>query len=680
MLFKLSLQNIRKSVKDYAVYFFTLILGVTLFYVFNAIESQSVMMQISERQEEILELLATMLSSISVFVALILGFLIIYANRFLMKRRSREFGLYLLLGMGKRKVSLILFFETVMIGLISIIMGLLIGVGLSQITSILVANMFEVDLTEYRFIFSGSAACKTVLFFAIIYVVMILFNTISINKCRLIDLFYVGRRNETAKLKNPRLCTVVFVLAAGMLGTAYYRVVAESVQLRQNEIVLYIVMGCIGTFLFFWSVSGLLLQIISGAKNIYYKDLNSFVFHQMSSKINTNVCSMTVICLMLFVTTCVLTSALNVRNSIAANIKELAPADIELIKSMDRDASYGYTERQLETKQMTVLDFYTEQGLDLTSHLKEWVTFPVWHDESCTLGSTLGDKLEQIQKQFIFLKYDTPEDIMRISDYNKVAALYGRETFSLGEGEYLIVSNFDSMIQLRNQSLAAGEQIRLGQYNLKPAYPECQAGFVDISSQHTNTGIIIVPDEMLGDAHVAYDYVVGNYLTDIEDEVAALEQKIEDINTAAYDTYIVPALRTKNEIRQNSKGLGALIAFVGLYIGLVFLIASSAVLALKELSESVDNIQRFQILRKLGADEGLIRKALFRQIGIFFLMPMLLALFHSIFGMMFSTQVLEIFGVEEIVVSLMMTAAILLVVYGGYFIITYLSSRNMISE
>lgn len=669
----------KKSVKDYAVYFFTLILGVTLFYVFNAIESQSAMMQISERQEDILELLTTMLSSISVFVAAILGFLIIYANRFLMKRRSREFGLYLLLGMGKRKVSLILFFETVMIGLISIVMGLLIGVGLSQIMSILVADMFEVDLTAYRFVFSTSAARKTVLFFVIIYVVMILFNTISINKCRLIDLFYGGRRNETAKLKNPRLCTVVFVLAAGILGTAYYRVVAESVQLRQNEIILYIIMGCIGTFLFFWSVSGLLLQIISGAENIYYKDLNSFVFRQMSSKINTNVCSMTVICLMLFVTICVLASALNVRNSITANINELAPADIELKKSMDRDASYGYTQ-QLDTKQMTVLDFYTEQGLDLTSHLKEWVNFPVWHDESCTLGSTLGDKLEQIQKQFIFLKYDMPEDIMRISDYNKVAALYGRETFSLEEGEYLIVSNFDSMIQVRNQSLAAGEHIRLGQYDLKPAYPECQAGFIDISSQHINTGIILVPDEMLGDAHVAYDCVVGNYLTDIEDEAAALEQEIEDINAAAYDTHIVPTLTTKNEIRQNSSGLGALIAFVGLYIGLVFLIASSAVLALKELSESVDNIQRFQILRKLGADEGLIRRALFRQIGIFFMMPMLLALFHSIFGMMFSTQVLEIFGVEEIVVSLMMTAAILLVVYGGYFSITYLNSRNMISE
>lgn len=679
MLFKLSFQNMKKSVKDYAVYFFTLILGVTLFYVFNAIESQSAMMQISERQEDILELLTTMLSSISVFVAAILGFLIIYANRFLMKRRSREFGLYLLLGMGKRKVSLILFFETVMIGLISIVMGLLIGVGLSQIMSILVADMFEVDLTAYRFVFSTSAARKTVLFFVIIYVVMILFNTISINKCRLIDLFYGGRRNETAKLKNPRLCTVVFVLAAGILGTAYYRVVAESVQLRQNEIILYIIMGCIGTFLFFWSVSGLLLQIISGAENIYYKDLNSFVFRQMSSKINTNVCSMTVICLMLFVTICVLASALNVRNSITANINELAPADIELKKSMDRDASYGYTQ-QLDTKQMTVLDFYTEQGLDLTSHLKEWVNFPVWHDESCTLGSTLGDKLEQIQKRFIFLKYDMPEDIMRISDYNKVAALYGRETFSLEEGEYLIVSNFDSMIQVRNQSLAAGEHIRLGQYDLKPAYPECQAGFIDISSQHINTGIILVPDEMLGDAHVAYDCVVGNYLTDIEDEAAALEQEIEDINAAAYDTHIVPTLTTKNEIRQNSSGLGALIAFVGLYIGLVFLIASSAVLALKELSESVDNIQRFQILRKLGADEGLIRRALFRQIGIFFMMPMLLALFHSIFGMMFSTQVLEIFGVEEIVVSLMMTAAILLVVYGGYFSITYLNSRNMISE
>ena len=131
MLCKLSLKNIKKSIKDYAIYFFTLILGVAIFYVFNALDSQTVMMNVSSSTQELIDLMMSMLSGVSVFVSFILGFLIIYASRFLMKRRNREFGVYLTLGMSKRKISLILFFETLFIGVLSLIVGLAFGVVLS---------------------------------------------------------------------------------------------------------------------------------------------------------------------------------------------------------------------------------------------------------------------------------------------------------------------------------------------------------------------------------------------------------------------------------------------------------------------------------------------------------------------------------------------------------------------
>ena len=153
MLCKLSLKNIKKSIKDYAIYFFTLILGVAIFYVFNALESQTVLMDVSSSTKEIIKLMMTMLSSVSIFVSFILGFLIIYASRFLMKRRNKEFGVYLTLGMSKRKISMILFFETLFIGFLSLIVGLGLGVILSQFMSLLVANMFEADLTKFTFVF-----------------------------------------------------------------------------------------------------------------------------------------------------------------------------------------------------------------------------------------------------------------------------------------------------------------------------------------------------------------------------------------------------------------------------------------------------------------------------------------------------------------------------------------------
>ena len=176
MLFKLSLRNISKSIKDYTIYFFTLILGVAIFYVFNAIDSQTAMMNITSSTQEILELLTSLLSGVSVFVSFILASLIIYASRFLMKRRNKEFAIYLTLGMSKRKISLILFFETLVIGIISLTIGLLAGFLLSQLMSIIVANMFEADLTKFTFIFSKNACIKTLIYFGIMYLVPILLD------------------------------------------------------------------------------------------------------------------------------------------------------------------------------------------------------------------------------------------------------------------------------------------------------------------------------------------------------------------------------------------------------------------------------------------------------------------------------------------------------------------------
>ena len=271
MLCKLSLKNIKKSIKDYAIYFFTLILGVAIFYVFNALGSQTVMMDVSSSTEELIELMMTMLSGVSVFVSFILGFLIIYASRFLMKRRNKEFGVYLTLGMSKRKISLILFFETLFIGIISLVVGLGIGIILSQLMSLVVANMFEADLTKFAFVFSSSSCIKTIIYFGIMYLFVMIFNTYSVSKCKLIDLLNGAKTSEKIKLKNPILCIIIFIISCLALGKAYHLVTVEFLTLQEAEDILVpIVMGCVSTFFIFWSLSGLLLRITRSMKNFYY--------------------------------------------------------------------------------------------------------------------------------------------------------------------------------------------------------------------------------------------------------------------------------------------------------------------------------------------------------------------------------------------------------------------------
>ena len=334
MLYKLSIKNIKKSFKDYAIYFTTLILGVCIFYIFNSMDSQTAMLAVSSRQGEVINLLVQLLSAVSVFVSLILGFLIIYASIFLIKKRNKEFGIYMTLGMSKRKISLILLIETFIIGLISLGVGLLLGIVVSQITSIFIANMFEANMTQFTFNISKNAIIKTMLYFGIIYFIVMIFNTIIVNKNKLINLLQASKRGENIKIKKPIVCIIIFIISIILLGTSYYMVTGGVNKLVQHDVSILLVpigMGVVGTLLFFYSLSGMILKILTKIPKLYYSKLNTFVFKQINSKINTMVISISIICLMLFVTFCLLSSALTVKNYFNDSIKKFAPVDIEIV-------------------------------------------------------------------------------------------------------------------------------------------------------------------------------------------------------------------------------------------------------------------------------------------------------------------------------------------------------------
>lgn len=681
MLFKLSLKNIRKSIKDYAIYFFTLILGVAIFYVFNAIDSQTVMLKATKNMTQIIKLMTNMLSGVSVFVSVILGFLVIYASRFLIKRRNKEFGIYLTLGMSKRKISLILFFETLFIGVVSLAIGLGLGAVLSQAMSVLVANMFEADMTNFHFIFSKAACIKTLIYFGIMYLLVMIFNTIIVSKCKLIDLINASRKTEKVKLKNTFVCVLIFILAAGTLGYAYYLVTAGFTHLDTvNKIFIPIVLGGVSTFFVFWSLSGLLLKIFMSFKKLYYKGLNSFTLRQVSSKINTMVFSMTIICLMLFVTICVSSSALSIKESMTKNLNDLAPVDVQLTKIIFDKEDEVSNEEVRKDFALSVEETMEKNGFSLKDNLNDMVTFNIYKTKELTLGNSLKDNFDEVSEKYKYLRYDAEEKIMRISDYNKVAKPYGNKTYTLKDNEYMVIADFDSMIRVRNISLKNGQTITLNNKSYSPKYDSCQDGFVEISSNHINDGIILVPDDAIESARISHKVVIGNYNVSSKEDKIKMGEKVDRIAHDTWDNTSLISVNNKSDIAESSIGLGALVTFIGLYLGIIFLVSSAAILALKELSESTDNKERYRMLRKLGADEKMINKALFRQIAIFFMFPLLVAIIHSYFGIKFCVNFLETFGKTGLLPSIIMTSIFLIVIYGGYFLITYYCSKNIIRE
>ena len=714
MLFKLSFRNIIRSMKDYAIYFFTLVLGVVIFYVFNAIGTQTSMMELGSSTKDVVKLLVNVLSGVSLIVAGILGYLIIYASRFLIKRRNKEFSIYLTLGMSKRKISLLLFLETLFIGLLSLVAGLSLGIILSQLMSVMVANLFEADMSKFQFVFSGEACLKTIAYFGIIYLLVIAFNTVMINKLKIIDLIQASRKSEKVRLKNPIICTVIFFLAATILGVAYYQVTVNYLKVL-SEIALFwqvISAGVIATFLLYWSLSGLIMKLIVTRKKLYYKDLNSFTFKQISSKINTTVASMSIICLMLFITICTLSSCLSIRETSKKQLEYATPVDAVVSYRNNYNSRWEESNSEEEKDSPAVKAWKQEMAVRnendsratiediiktssrLWNSLKDQTSFDTYilskkiEDGGLDLNAVLNQKsLQKIAEMtnghangMYVLR------IISVSDYNKIANLYHFDQYKLNPDQYFILSDFKKMEEIYNISLKDGHKIKINGKTLSPKFDHNKQGFIEPSNTNGNMGILVVSDEVTKTLVKYENFMAANYKTNDKNKNEQLDKDLRRIITGNENDYIKITsprfynIQTKNQIIAMSVGLQAIAVFLGLYLGIIFLISSAAILSLKELSESSDNREKYMTLRRLGVDERMINRALFRQIAIFFAAPLFLAIIHSIFGLTFAIKILSFIGTDGLAPSIVMAVIFLVTIYGGYFLLTYLSSKRIISE
>ena len=698
MLFKLSLKNMKKSFKDYAIYFITLVLGVAVFYMFNSLDSQQAMLQVSSSTKEMIKLMIEMLGMVSVFIAVILGLLIVYANNFLINRRKKEFGIYLTLGMGKAQISRILLFETVFIGFISLVIGLIIGVFSSQLMSVLVAKLFKADMSGYEFVFSKNACIKTVIYFAIMYVAVLVFNAFTVSRYKLINLLTAIKKNERIKMKNPIVCIFVFLISALGLAGAYYEVTKGVFKLKNvhetsRAVGISVLTGVICTVLIFWSFSGFVLKLIQSKKSLYLKGTNMFVLRQLHNKINTTVVSMSVICLMLFVTITALSSSIALKNSMQADIEKTTPVDINLYKTanlpektMDSSGNeITYSEELREDSRKNISYTLSQNGFDL-NRLKNINEIPIYVVDGLNWEKSLGGYASEIKQKFPMMELKTKEQIIKASDYNKIASAYGKETFSLKNNEYVIICNHESIAQMRNVALNGNTEIEINGEKLRPKYESCKDGYIEISTSETNVGIIIVPDSLnLSASDQQLWFLSADYSALSKNEREKTEAYFADDSSS-----LVTKLNesgstlkgvTKIHLIEASIGLSTIIVFIAIYLGIVFLIVSCAVLALKQLTESSDNRQRYIILRKIGCDEKMINKALFRQIAVFFCMPLVLAIIHSVFGIQFALSIFEtIASKSQLVPSVIASVIVIGAVYACYFIATYLGSKNIIKE
>lgn len=654
-LFNISLKNIRKSFKNYLIFFITTIFGVAIFYVFNSLSDQAVMLKINESNVSLIDTLGSIMSVISVFVAVVLGFLIVYANTFLIKRRNKEFGIYLILGMGKVKVAAILIIETVVIGIISMAAGLIVGIAASQGMSILIANLFEADLTKFRFVVSKAAIMKTILYFCIMYGVVLILDIIVSGSRRLINLINSGKKGEKEINRNPVLCVIVFIIACILLGTAYYKVTAGMEDIDSIAgVATQIVKGIVGTFLLMFSISGLFLLLVRAKKKFYYKKLNAFTTREISSKINTAVFSAGIISLMMFFSICCLSTVFSVKKSIDNNIRKLIPVDIQYETLHTSDAAND-----------PPIDELVDKLVKDKSNLEDMFTVNMYY----------------MDNDNYHYHFNQINEYMHVSDYNKVARRFGNEEIELKDDEYAVIGNMEQMMG-KNYLKPDGAVITINGKEYKPQSENMYYGFVFIDNYEDCYGKYIVPDDVdFSDAEAHMEVLMADLKGD--------KKTYKDTNKKMYFDDVVYGAREggyymnvycKYEIINISTRLTVVLVFVGIYLGIVFIITGAAILSLKLLSESVRNKEKYTILRKIGVDNRMIRKSVFTQCMIYFGLPLSVAVMHSVFGIQTCTKMMSFYGKSGLLYSILITALIIVLIYGGYALATYLGSVRILSE
>ncbi len=676
MYFKLAVKNVRKSYKDYILYFMTLALGVCVFYIFNSIEAQKAMLRISESTNQIMQSITQLMGILSVFVSVVLGFLIVSANQFLIKRRKKEFGVYMTLGMSKGKVARILVAETFLTGVISLAAGLAAGVFFSQWLSILTARMFEVDMTGYVFIFSMPAFIKTILYFGLIFFVVVLFSAISVSRYKLIELIQAEKKNEKPQLKNTAVTVLLFILALVLIITAYILVLKNGVIESRAMTIFIISLGAAGTFLFFASLSGFFLKILKNNKKRYYRGLNMFILRQIDSRINSTYRSFSVICLLLFFTVTVFSFGFGMNAAIQETMENTMPYDVVLF-----------------TKEPVSINQTLEQnGLDLSAYTDAYAESPIYKIEEITNTTVLGREAQALAQGKVNIPMDSYAAVIRLSDYNREMEMQNKPAIALQEGQVAFQTGNASNI--KNALLAYirdGYTLPLGgkEYSV---YPELLTGGLALSLGDSNF-TVIVPDAAAEGLPAAQNLLYFNCSGDTDET----QSRILDDFTALYaagqpktivnvgggvvtqgDEAFPVSLITRNQQKELYAGSRAIISYVGIYLGTIFLITSAAILALQQLSEMADNRRRYAVLKKIGVDDKMTSRAILKQTAVYFLLPLALACVHSVVGLTVINGALASVGHVDAFFSTFVTAAVLLAVLGGYFLATYLGSRNMI--
>lgn len=724
MLCKLAWGNVRRAGRDCLVYLLTLTLGVTVFYAFNTVSMQVDIAGIKE--EGLSGLMGSMLGYLTYFLAGVMAFLMVYANNFIMKRRKKEFGLYQVLGMGRGRVATIMALETVIVSVVAFVVGIVLGVGLSQLMTFFTASLFKTQIANFHFFFSVHAFNLTLACMLVMFVLTLLLNLRAVRRTKLIELMGAERRNESIKTRNPWIAIAIFAVGVVLVGVAYYRLLRDGfpltatdskLQEAMNQFGITTAMVTVGTFALFWGLSGMLIKLLQSLRGVYWRGLNMFTVRQLAAKVNTVCFSMGVIAMLLFLAITSVTCGMSIANVMNENLERYNPVDVSQRYVYYTPDTFDYYKEYVNPSDEADRMVPADTTVDL---------YPAWHgrDSSADNNDETGKKVdiadvagEHVQIDS-YLSYPfggsnpsvTPSEMCKImgeklpkafggsnadtmglfvtpaSQYNKLRQMMGEEPVHIGHDQYLLTCDMGGeLVDLYTKYMAGGHALTLGGHTLKPATDKSDEDTAAIanSAMGSNPGTVVVADELLSQLNLQpysssllVNYKQGMDTTEADESIkyTLLDDLLVDgKKPGSWGTFI-----TRSEMYTQAAQMNGLISYLAIYIGFVLVVACAAILSIQQLSNVADGSRSYRVLAQIGCDDRQIRHSVMAQQAVFFLFPLAVGLAHSFVAFKVIIELVSIFGNMSIGGTVGLTCAIFLAAYGGYFLVTYLMSAGMV--
>ena len=656
MLSKLAFRNVKKSIKDYIIYLITITISFSLIFALNLVSSSEAVIELSKG----LDRFAYLLYGINAIVILVISYLINYTTKFMFQKRSKEFGMYMLLGIKKKKITKMFLLENLLIGLIALLIAIPIGFLASQFVSMVIVSLL--GLPQAIFIeLNLTSIGLLVLYFVIIYILVLFRANRRMKKISIHELLYLEKQNEEKIMKKKNHRTIIFIISVilGVLGLYIWNSQFKLEQMSNQTAPMYLGLSMLLIIISIYgimiSVADFILSVVLNNKKIKYSKDNLFVARCFSSKARTMGFTLGTLSMLITFTLFFLNVSSINKGLYDYQINVEAPYDISVANSKENLPKF-----------LEVIDEdYTIEN--------EYI-YDIYVDKTASILST--------EAGYDYTSEDNRYDpVIKLSDYNELQELRNLDTITLNDDEYSIITDASGKAYI-NELDSTKEITMSNGVKLKQKEILTEGYWLGLAN---STYTIIVPDDKINNLEIEDSHLVVNTKEDTSVEFETkIEEKMEDyisyINGKGKKVIEHYKISVRGALIEETNTMTTIICSICLYMAFIFIASVGTILAIQSLTDSTKYRYRYDVLNRLGVKKEKIYKTIRKQLLVLFGLPII---YPIIISFCLITSINNVYKTllanDYIYLSYYLEGlAVFLVIYIIYYIATYFEFKRIL--